>query len=1058
MHIEFHNDMKSKQPRIYLSKPGEKKSCILNSIKTDTVTLTFNLKDFAKLEFDIDKYVYDDYQSKQIIANGYDTIDFLMELYVEGIGWFRINETPQVRYDGYTETKSITAESIQCELQDFNIVGLKINYGSADSVEMMLEGNVTNYPEGLQLPKEQIKFYNPDKPELSLLNILLQDTYKWTIGHVDVSLKNLICRFDIDSSNIYDLLMGEISTAYECLFVFDFENFTINAYSFNDENVLNTGLFKDTNIIIGFRGVENSLAISQNEPIYTVYNVNGSDNLNIYYANFGTNRIENIDHFLTTKYMPQSLIDKYIYWRDYREGRRTEYINYSKEYNAQLDVVSEIKNRVPNTGCQTDWPSIEDNELLASYSNYLALKTGYEAAYTDEHGEFDLNAIQNSIDWPDYYSTITYVIPALENEISIRGLDEQIGGNGNIEYDYNKWETDWTLYGVDELTVKRDEYAEMIASLSAFEQETKPDGDNYTDDYYAEMHQTYVDYISKRDSCQEALTERQSEYTAADNLLKTINENRQAIVTDVDKTNAQFGFTESDFFILWKLYNEIDYVNENMMITSLDTTVTTVDVQNELYLDAVKQLSIDSRPQYNYSSTLDNLLAMYDYRLFHEDFNCGNYIRVMTDDVHQVKLRITSISLNPMNMENDLTIQFSSMITSKFGRSDKVNLLSISSNQKANAITGTSLSTSGGVDITQQMINALLKSPQIKNYSQTLTNNILNLTNGSIIAGSITLDELKAKLAQIDSLEANSAFIQYLESALVISSEIQTDDLYAKLAQINIAQVGDLFAESLQTFTSTVATQTINEAYVVELVAGKLSVGDLAAGDIVLSDNMQILSENGRMIMNGTTLQIKGTDSAGNVYTGIQLGYDTSNNPSLIIRNENGATILDANGIKQDAIADGLIINDMIQNGTLGKEKFNFNVVEADENGAINVSDVVINGEGISAEFVTIKQEIESNIPYSLYISSSNGIRMSNTVTDTLLTAVLYKRDENVTDQYDDQYFIWTRYSSDPEDDINWNEQHAAGTKQLHITRADVYGGAMFSCSFVYNGEVLLTS
>lgn len=1058
MQITFENNgQKTKQPKVYLCKPGEKKSCILNSIKSESVSFVLNLQEFSTFEFEMDQYVYDDYSQSYKDANGYNTIGVHMELFVEDIGWFRINKEPEVENDGQKEIKRIYAESIESELQDFDLMGFKVNYGTVDSIEMMIADNVVEYPEGLKLPKEQVQFYNPYNPQLSLLNIIIDGMYRWTIGHVDNTLKTLIYRFDIDNSNRYAFLMGEAATAYECVFVFDFNNFTINAYSFNDENVLNTGLFKDTNIIIGFRGVANTLTRTQNTDIYTVYNVNGGDGLNIYYANFGENRIENIDYFLTTRYMSQELIDKYIYWRDYRENRRPEYIELSKQYNAQLEVVSELKNRVPSAGCKADWTQISDDELLASYSNYLALKAGYEATYVDTEGNFDLTAIQNSIDWEDYYSVITYVIPALENEIGVRELDSQISDSGSIDYDYNAWETDWDLYGVDELQAKLDEYNELIKSLSDFSQESKPPDKNYTDDYYAEMRQTYLDYVSKRDSCQVALTERQAEYDEANTTLETLNASRQSIVTDVSKENEQFGFTDDDFFVLWKLYNEIDYVNENIIATSLDNNVTTVDIQNELYLDATEHLSTYSHPQYNYSSTLDNLLAMYDYSMFHKDFNCGNFIRVMTDDTHQVKLRIASISFNPFITENDLSIQFSSMITSKNGRSDRVSIVGISSNQKANSITGTSTSSMSGIDVTQQMISTLLKSPQFRNYSQNLSNDVINIIAGSLQTGSITSEELKTKLAQIDELEANSAFIKYLESTLVVASEIKVDDLKAKLAQIDVAQIGDVFANSLQAFTSTVAEQTINEAYIMNAIIGKLSVGDLAAGNIVLNDTMQILSENGKMVMNGSALQIMGTDTNGNDYVGIQLGYDAKSNPSLILRNENGATILTPEGITSDAIADGLIVNNMVQNGTLGKEKLGFEIIEPNEQGGIDIKQVYDGTELFGVKYTTftkttttqianLDNKIDQSATYTLYIEMPNGNKMRPE--GIQMTAHLFKNSVEVTDLWEDSYFTWTRSSFDSYGDTYWNDVHSTGTKILIITGNDVNKDAVFQCKF----------
>ena len=106
-------------------------------------------------------------------------------------------------------------------------------------------------------------------------------------------------------------------------------------------------------------------------------------------------------------------------------------------------------------------------------------------------------------------------------------------------------------------------------------------------------------------------------------------------------------------------------------------------------------------------------------------------------------------------------------------------------------------------------------------------------------------------------------------------------------------------------------------------------MADLAAGNIVLTNTMRILSENGQMVMNGQALQIMGEDSNGDPYVGIQLGYDTNENPSLILRNEDGATILTPDGITTDAIADGLIINNMIHDGTISKDKLGFQIMES---------------------------------------------------------------------------------------------------------------------------------
>jgi len=127
--------------------------------------------------------------------------------------------------------------------------------------------------------------------------------------------------------------------------------------------------------------------------------------------------------------------------------------------------------------------------------------------------------------------------------------------------------------------------------------------------------------------------------------------------------------------------------------------------------------------------------------------------------------------------------------------------------------------------------------------------------------------------------------MKYLEANLVTAGEIDVEDLKAKLAQVDVLQADSAFVRYLQSISSTTISQVVTDQYVYNAVANKITVGDLAAGDITISNSARILSENGALIMNGTALQILGTDSNGDPYVGIQLGYDTSSTPSLIVRN-----------------------------------------------------------------------------------------------------------------------------------------------------------------------------
>jgi len=103
----------------------------------------------------------------------------------------------------------------------------------------------------------------------------------------------------------------------------------------------------------------------------------------------------------------------------------------------------------------------------------------------------------------------------------------------------------------------------------------------------------------------------------------------------------------------------------------------------------------------------------------------------------------------------------------------------------------------------------------------------------------------------------------------VTADAVRTVLLEATKAEIETLVSDDIIANTLNTFASNAVTSTVNTQFVKDLIAGQISVGDLAAGDIIISENLRIISDNGRMIMDGTALQIMGKTASGEEYTGI---------------------------------------------------------------------------------------------------------------------------------------------------------------------------------------------
>ena len=103
--------------------------------------------------------------------------------------------------------------------------------------------------------------------------------------------------------------------------------------------------------------------------------------------------------------------------------------------------------------------------------------------------------------------------------------------------------------------------------------------------------------------------------------------------------------------------------------------------------------------------------------------------------------------------------------------------------------------------------------------------------------------------------------------------------------------------------THTSITGVFGTQFVENLAANKAIVTDLFGTNFTLAADGNKAAE-----MNGSALQFKDGD---NVY--IQLGTDATGDASFFIKSKKGAVIINGDGITKDAIADGLIVNNMIK-------------------------------------------------------------------------------------------------------------------------------------------------
>ena len=1085
MNTKFNKYNQPEKPNIYLGTPNNKKICALTGIDESTFKMTEKLSNTYELSFDISRTLnYTSPITNETVEKenrAFRLISLFMRLYVDGYGWFII-DPPEEDNDSYTNKYSITAQSAEIEFQQHNLHNFKVNQGTTDSYEMLVDGNVQMVGD-VEFAKEQIKFYNASNPQLSFLDICLKvaGVTGWTVGYVDTVPKSYeyfdegvrkekqtlladeIGVFDVNSQDLYSFLTQDAAKFFKCIFEFDFDKMQINAY--HPENY-----GKDMNVNISFRNFQKSNSIKPDDTnIFTRYCVQGSNDLGIEYVNFGHNYIENLENYLNERYLSKEVIAKYKLWSQDVENSRNDYIENTRLYNKQYAKISELTDKVPLDDCSTDWSSFGDDKLKEAQENYQAQLKGYESYYVDENGDFDETALKNSVDADDYYQIKNVILPSIQIEMDNRNLP-----SGQEFEDYiDSYKTDWKLYGLDELENKLAWYRKQ-KKLAEDEKCTEPynsenDKNSHTEVYHTELYNKYIDAVHQLDSnyegsCMEFYNKVKAEIDELKKLQDSYDKARKEIAKSVAKETwvhtandgAETSFTASDLEELSHVYVDGDYSNENMFLTSSDNSVTAIDEQLKLLDAAQDDLYITSHPQYQYTTNLDNFLGLYDFKEYSEKLNIGDYLYLSVRDDYVVKLRVVSLEYNPLCYDNNLQITFSNMIQSRSSRDDIAYILNQSGGSSKNSSTGSSSSNNylnnEGVSLTPALIQKLVQSGAFQNQ----LNNIINNNFGSYLGsngGSISISELNAKMIKVVDIVGKNAFFEYLQSKFISTDTIvagsgKFKDLQALVAQIDNLLAGNISSEMAHIIKLTAENVQIDEAVIRDLIAANITVSMLKASEID-TDKFHVKSNDGSLEIVGNTMQFKDKNDV----VRIQIGRDTNNNFTFCLYDETGKGILiDSSGIKESAISDGLIKNDMVANGTIGKEKLNFQFLEPNNQGGLDAGKVFINGKGIDVEFTSIRESIGSldkkitdNPVITFQISTPNGNILSDNMQSITLNANLMNSGISISEG---ATYQWYSYDYTQKKYIELKNGTAIS---IEVIRNMVDSTATFKCIATYN-------
>lgn len=522
--VDFLNNLE--RPPIYIAK---KDKTILGAVSIyDDLSLTFNLNAYQTASFKIYRDIngkrqkhYDDFQEDRLIM-------------IQGIAWYKIHVETNIENTGIS--KSITANSLECMLCNKRLIDFECNTG-----EILYDDYVRTI------------FYDPSNPKGSLLHRVLNVAPSWSIGHVDASLASKQRSFDVDDDDVYSFLTGDVSEAFNCLFIFDTFNMTVNAYDLDNYG-------EDTNIYVSMDNLAQSMTESIDEnSIITCYYVNGGDGIYINEVNpNSTNKIYNFEYYLPE--MEESIQNKVKAYNEKYQSLKPQYEEIMKRLGDQIGVIQDLETRLPDS------------------------------------------------------------------------LDSK----------------DWTKYGLEFLDTKVKSFKTQD-ELYCAQGMNKPDNLSYN---------LYLDNLSDLNSATAEYNKRQSEIDSATEVYNSIINERNAIQAQLDMDEW---FTLDDWKTLDSYVVEETYSNDNYITTDNTTDTERFDIERQLYDAAWKDLSKKCRPQYQYSSTLSNVLTIPQFKGFLQYFQLGNFIRMATDYDTVIKLRLISFTVD-YNDTSKIDVVFSDAI------------------------------------------------------------------------------------------------------------------------------------------------------------------------------------------------------------------------------------------------------------------------------------------------------------------------------------------------------------------------------------------------------------
>lgn len=432
--------------------------------------------------------------------------------------------------------------------------------------------------------------------------------------------------------------------------------------------------------------------------------------------------------------------------------------------------------------------------------------------------------------------------------------------------------------------------------------------------------------------------------------------------------------------VLELIWEDNRYTDVNSLKEDAEFKLDELSKPKRTYQASISDLAKQSE-EYNFLDFFlgDTITLLSKQEKFRDKQRIVKYIQYPGDpSQNSCELGNTTLTFEELQKENEAKNNTVDAITSDNGTVDGSKVDSITTEQ----ISDFEASVAKITDLT--VINADITNLKAQNVTITGELNAVKGEFGTLKANVGVIDNLTVThTAQINNLKSNSATITQLNA---VSANIGT--LESEVGKIQTLVNGNLSSENIQAGGITSDKLTIANGFITNAMIASLDVSKVNAGDIS-TNKFRIKSDDGGIEIVGATQQFKDKNNK----VRVQIGQDTQGNFNFILRGEDGTTtLIDHTGVKAGAIADNLIISDMIANDAVGEKQINYSSFVTGFNKDTNTSTIkstkiMLNNQNQTLElaFNSLKTQADAtkNDLNNLDIGGRNLALNSGNFTDT---------------------------------------------------------------------------